>query len=69
MVSSMSSPAPREKSIGSSVTKGAGFIYGLIQEWDIEKSFDFASWAAAMASLKLGGRAGIPALKSWRHTT
>jgi len=42
----------------------AGFIYGLIQGWDIEKSLDFAAWAAAMVSRKLGGRAGIPSLKA-----
>jgi len=39
-----------------------GFIYGLIQEWDVDKSLDFASWAAAMVSLKLGGRTSIPTL-------
>jgi len=38
----------------------AGFIYGLIKGWDTEKSLDRAAWAAAMVSLKLGGRAGIP---------
>ncbi len=41
----------------------AGFIYGLIQKWDIDRSLDFAAWAAAKVSLKLGGRAGIPALE------
>ncbi len=44
------------------------FIYGLLQGWDVEKSLDFAAWAAAMVSLKLGGRAGIPSLaevKEW----
>ena len=41
----------------------AGFIYGLIQEWDVDKSLDFASWAAAMVSLKLGGRTSIPTLE------
>lgn len=39
-----------------------GFIYGLIQEWDVDKSLDFASWAAAMVSLQLGGRTSIPTL-------
>ena len=41
----------------------AGFIYGLIRKWDYEKCFDFASWAAARVSLKLGGRTGIPSLR------
>jgi len=46
----------------------AGFIYGLMQRWNVEKSFDFAAWAAAMVSLKLGGRAGIPSLADWKKT-
>ncbi|HYA02842.1 MAG TPA: PfkB family carbohydrate kinase [Syntrophobacteria bacterium] len=44
------------------------FIYGLLQGWGVEKSLDFSAWAAAMVSLKLGGRAGIPLLaevKDW----
>jgi sulfofructose kinase len=40
----------------------AGFIYGLIQGWDFEKCFDFAAWSAAMVSLQMGGRSGIPSL-------
>jgi sugar/nucleoside kinase (ribokinase family) len=40
----------------------AGFIYGVIQGWDVEKSLDLAAWSAAMVSRKLGGRAGIPSL-------
>ena len=38
----------------------AGFIYGLIQGWDAEKSLDFAAWSAAQVSRKMGGRSGIP---------
>jgi ribokinase len=38
----------------------AGFTYGVIEGWRVEKSLDFGAWAAAMTSLKLGGRAGIP---------
>ena len=45
----------------------AGFIYGLIEKWDLEKTLDFASWAAAMVSLKLGGRTGIPTLEAIRE--
>jgi sulfofructose kinase len=40
----------------------AGFIYGLLREWDSAKSLDFAAWTAAQVSLHLGGRAGIPPL-------
>ena len=45
----------------------AGFIYGLIEKWDLEKTLDFASWAAAMVSLELGGRTGIPTLEAIRE--
>jgi sulfofructose kinase len=47
-----------------------GFTYGVLQGWSVEKSLDFAAWAAAMVGLKLGGRAGIPSLadvKGWRQ--
>ena len=40
----------------------AGFTYGVVQGWDVEKSLDFGAWAAAMVSHRLGGRAGIPLL-------
>ena len=43
----------------------AGFIYGLLEDWGIDKCLDFAAWAAARVSLKLGGRAGIPLLSEW----
>lgn len=42
----------------------AGFTYGVVQGWDVEKSLDFGAWAAAMVSRKLGGRAGIPSLNA-----
>jgi len=38
----------------------AGFTFGVVQGWDVEKSLDLGAWAAAMVSRKLGGRAGIP---------
>jgi len=40
----------------------AGFSYGVVQGWDVEKSLDLGAWSAAMVSRKLGGRAGIPSL-------
>lgn len=45
----------------------AGFIYGLLNGWDAEKSLDLGAWAAARASLQLGGRAGIPPLAEIRQ--
>ncbi len=44
----------------------AGFIYGLIQGWTVDRSLDRAAWAAAQVSLELGGRAGIPPIENWR---
>lgn len=41
----------------------AGFMYGVVQGWNVEKSLDLGAWSAAMVSRKLGGRAGIPTLK------
>lgn len=38
----------------------AGFTYGLIKGWKVDKCLDFGAWAAAKVSLELGGRAGIP---------
>jgi sugar/nucleoside kinase (ribokinase family) len=45
----------------------AGFIYGLLKKWDINKCFDFAAWTGAMVSLRIGGRAGIPTLEDWNQ--
>ncbi len=45
----------------------AGFVYGLLEKWHIDKCFDFAAWAGAMVSLRLGGRAGIPTLADWNR--
>ena len=38
----------------------AGFTYGLVRGWTVEKSLDLGAWAAARVSLRMGGRAGIP---------
>jgi ribokinase len=38
----------------------AGVTYGVVREWPVEKSLDFAAWAAARVSTRLGGREGIP---------
>lgn len=44
----------------------AGFIYGVLHGWNADKCLNLAAWSAAMVSLKLGGRAGIPFLEDWR---
>lgn len=49
-------------------TTGAGdvyhgaFIFGLLREWQQEKTAEFASAVAAMSCTRLGGRQGIPTL-------
>jgi sulfofructose kinase len=40
----------------------AGLTYGIVQEWDAEKSLDLGAWAAARVSEQMGGRSGIPTL-------
>ena len=39
-----------------------GFIYGLLQKWELKDIMAFASAVAAMKCKKVGGRAGIPSL-------
>jgi sugar/nucleoside kinase (ribokinase family) len=41
----------------------AGFIYGLLQNWDLEKILQFANAVAALKCRELGGRKGIPTLR------
>jgi sulfofructose kinase len=41
----------------------AGFIYGLLQNWEIEEILRFANAAAALKCRDLGGRKGIPSLE------
>ena len=49
-------------------TTGAGdvfhgaFIFGMLQEWDMERIVRFASAVAAIKCTRLGGRVGIPGL-------
>ena len=40
-----------------------GFIYGLVQNWELEKILIFANAVAALKCLDMGGRRGIPSLK------
>jgi sulfofructose kinase len=37
----------------------AGFIYGLMQEWPLERQLDFSCAAAAMNCMAQGARGGI----------
>ncbi len=40
-----------------------GYIYGLLQNWGLEKTVTFASAFAALKCLEPGGRTGIPTLE------
>lgn len=44
-----------------------GFIYGLLKDWPIEVTSEFASAVAAIKCKKLGGRAGCPNFKEARN--
>jgi ribokinase len=39
-----------------------GYVYGLVQGWEIDRTLRFASAVAAMQTLKVGGRTAIPTL-------
>ncbi|HIC18226.1 TPA: carbohydrate kinase family protein [Candidatus Poribacteria bacterium] len=41
-----------------------GFIYGLLQDWNPEKTIQFASAVAAINCRSLGGRSGLPTLET-----
>ncbi len=41
----------------------AGFIYGLLENWEIEEILKFANAVAALKCQDLGGRKGIPTLE------
>lgn len=40
-----------------------GYIYGLLQKWELKEVLRFASAIAALKCRRLGGRAGIPSLE------
>ena len=42
----------------------AGFIYGLLQEWELERLLDFSCAAAAMNCMAAGARGGIQSVKA-----
>ncbi|MGB9629774.1 MAG: carbohydrate kinase family protein, partial [Thermodesulfobacteriota bacterium] len=41
----------------------AGFIYGLLQNWELGDILRFANWSAGLKCREMGGRKGIPSLK------
>jgi len=47
----------------------AGCIYGILQEWNIQRLLSFAGAAAALECTRLGGRAAIPTLEQVARLT
>ncbi len=45
----------------------AGFIYGLLQEWPLERQLDFSCAAAAMNCMSAGARGGIRGVAEIEH--
>jgi sugar/nucleoside kinase (ribokinase family) len=45
----------------------AGFIYGLLRNWEVAEILRFANAVAALKCRDLGGRRGIPTLDEVRH--
>ncbi len=41
----------------------AGFIYGLLQDWELEDIIRFANWTAGLKCREIGGREGIPSFE------
>ena len=58
-------PAAAMDTTGCGDVFHAGFVHGLLAGWETAHSLDFASWAAAQVSLRLGGREGIPPLDAY----
>ncbi|MCP3677710.1 MAG: sugar kinase [Deltaproteobacteria bacterium] len=46
-----------------------GYIYGLLQRWEIKKTVEFASAFAGLKCREVGGRAGIPTLQETMEFT
>jgi ribokinase len=44
----------------------AGYVHGVLQNWDVERRLDFGAWAAAKVATRLGGRAGIPSTTEYK---
>jgi sugar/nucleoside kinase (ribokinase family) len=42
----------------------AGFIYGLLQGWELSRQMDFACAAAALNCMKVGARGGIESVEA-----
>ena len=52
---------------GAGAVFHAGFLYGILAAWDIEKTLRLACWVAGMACREVGGRKGIPSEEQIRR--
>jgi sulfofructose kinase len=50
-------------SIGAGDIFHAGFIYGLLRKWPLERQLDFACAAAALNCMAVGARGGIQSVE------
>jgi sulfofructose kinase len=58
---------PVADTTGAGDTFHAGFIYGLLQEWPLQRRLDFACAAAALNCMAIGARGGIQPIGTIEH--
>jgi ribokinase len=66
-IQGLAHPAQAVDTTGCGDVFHAGYIYGLLEGWEVERRFRFAAWAAACVAECLGGRTGIPMASEWSH--
>ena len=58
---------PVADTTGAGDTFHAGFIYGLLQDWPLQRRLDFACAAAALNCMAIGARGGIQPVAKIEH--
>src|SRR4051812_213267 len=58
---------PVADTTGAGDTFHAGFIYGLLQQWPLQRRLDFACAAAALNCMAIGARGGIQPVAKIEH--
>jgi len=62
-ISVPSLPVEVADTVGAGDSFDAGFLYGYLSHWDLEKSLKFAAVCGALSAQKRGGTDGQPALE------